>query len=60
MDDEILEIDLKELGINCIYFLLQESCNRNISVNKIIEDCLKNSLKEYENDKNQLVFNFEP
>ena len=58
MEENTIEIDLETLSKENIYFLLKESCSKDISINKVIEECLRKFLNDYEKDKNQLVFNF--
>ncbi len=58
METEILTIDLNDLTKENVFYLLKESCEKDISVNKVVENCLKNFLKELETDSKQMHFDF--
>ena len=42
---ETLEIDLSEFNRETLEFLIQESCEKDISVNQIVENCLTEIVK---------------
>lgn len=43
-----IEIDMEGLPVEILYYLIRESCERNISVNQIITEALQYFLDENE------------
>lgn len=50
-----MEIDINEWSREVLEFLVQQSCDRDISVNEIINEVLKQSLEKYDNTKSKTV-----
>jgi hypothetical protein len=42
-----IDIDLSELDKELLEFLIQESCNKDVSVNEIISDVLEKVVEQY-------------
>lgn len=42
---ETLELDISEFNRETLEFLIKESCEKDVSVNQIIEDCFTEILK---------------
>jgi bifunctional DNA-binding transcriptional regulator/antitoxin component of YhaV-PrlF toxin-antitoxin module len=42
-----IDIDLSELDKELLEFLIQESCDKDISVNQVISDLLEKGLEQY-------------
>lgn len=42
-----IDFDLSEFSREILEFLIQESCNRDVSVNEVISDVLERVVKQY-------------
>ena len=42
-----LDIDLSEFNRELLEFLIQESCNKDISINEVISDMLEKGIEQY-------------
>jgi hypothetical protein len=42
-----VDIDLSELDRELLEFLIQESCNKDVSVNEVISEALEKGLEQY-------------
>ena len=43
-----IEINMEDWPVDFLYFLIKESCERNISVNQIITETLQKFIDKYE------------
>lgn len=43
-----MELDISEYSREILEFLIKESCERDVSVNEVINEILEESLKDYE------------
>ena len=42
-----IDINLSELGRELLEFLIQESCDKDVSINEVISDLLEKGLEQY-------------
>jgi len=43
-----IDIDLSEFSRDTLEFLIQESCNKDVSINEVIEEVIDKSIKNFE------------
>jgi hypothetical protein len=43
-----IDIDLSDFSRDMLEFLIQESCNKDVSVNEVIEEVITKSIKNFE------------
>jgi hypothetical protein len=56
--NETITIDLDDYPKEVLYFLIKQSCEEDVSVNKVIENCISKFLFEVRDNPNQLLFDF--
>ena len=56
--NETITIDLDDYPKEVLYFLIKKSSEEDVSVNKVIENCISKFLDEVQDNPNQLLFEF--